>query len=280
MKETFKNILKRLSFYHPLQSFYREAVFYFQLKRNRKKYLQFKGSGFTCNVCNASYQKFVPDYPSEENRQAIEKNQVVAGYGENIFCPNCMSTARERLVIGKLSELELKGKNILHLSPEKNIYHFIKNKATVTTADLLPGFYKTIDGLVQKQDATHFSFNNDRFDMVIANHILEHIPDDRKALSEIFRVLKPNGKAILQVPYSEMLEKTIEDPLIKDTARQSYLYGQKDHVRIYAFHDYLQRLEQAGFEIEVISFGELKEYYINAVQQSECFINIIKPSTV
>ena len=280
MKETLKNILKPLRLYHPLQSFYRDAVFDFQLKRNRKKYLQFKGSGFTCNVCNASYQKFVPDYPSEENRQAIENNQVVAGYGENIFCPNCMSTARERLVIAKLSALNLKGKNILHLSPEKNIYHFIKDRAAVTTADLLPGFYKTIDGLVQKQDATHFSFPNDCFDMVIANHILEHIPDDRKALLEIYRVLKPNGNAILQVPYSEKFEKTIEDPFIKDPIEQSYLYGQKDHVRIYALHDYLSRLEEVGFKVELIPYSELKQYYTYAIQPSECFINIIKPTTV
>ncbi len=277
MKGTVKNILKFLRVYHPLQSFYRNAVFNYQRNRNRKNYSKYKGAGFTCNVCNEQYAYFVPDYPSKENRQAIEKNKVVAGYGENIFCPNCMSTARERLLIAKLAEFDLKDKEVLHLSPEKNIYSFIKAKALVTTADLLPGFYKTIDGMVQKQDATHFSFADNSFDWVIANHILEHIPDDKKAMGEICRVLKPGGSAFLQVPYSEQLEYTIEIPGINDPAKQSNLFGQKDHVRIYLLSDYVSRLRQAGFEVELIPYAALKQYYSLAIQKDECFINISKP---
>jgi len=127
----------------------------------------------------------VPDIPTEENRLAIKNNTIIAGYGQHIICPYCMSTARERLVMAMLAEMDIKGKKILHLSPEKNIYNCIKDSAVVTTADLLPGFYKTIDGLVQKQDATHFSFGDNSFDLVIGNHILEHIPDDHKAMKEI-----------------------------------------------------------------------------------------------
>ncbi|HSN59558.1 MAG TPA: methyltransferase domain-containing protein [Ferruginibacter sp.] len=277
MKGTVKNILKFLKVYHPLQSFYRNAIFNYQRKRNRKNYSSYKGAGFTCNVCNEKYTQFVPDYPSEENRQAIDNNKIVAGYGENIFCPNCMSTARERLLIAKLAEFDLKDKEVLHLSPEKNIYHFIKAKAHVTTADLLPGFYKTIDGMVQKQDATHFSYADNRFDLVIANHILEHIPDDKKAMSEIYRVLKPGGSAILQVPYTEYLDETIEIPGINDPAKQSFLFGQKDHVRIYLLGDYVSRLQQAGFRAEIIPYAALEKYYPFAIQQHECFIDISKP---
>lgn len=277
MKGTVKNILKFLRVYHPLQSFYRNAIFNYQRNRNRKNYSRYKGTGFTCNVCNEQYAQFIPDYPSAENRQAINNNKIVAGYGENIFCPNCMSTARERLLIAKLAEFELKEKEVLHLSPEKNIYGFIKAKAHITTADLLPGFYKTIDGMVQKQDATHFSFADNRFDLVIANHILEHIPDDKKAMSEIYRVLKPGGRAILQVPYTELLDETLEIPGINDPAKQSYLFGQKDHVRIYLLSDYVSRLRETGFEVELIPYAALKQFYFLAIQKDECFINISKP---
>lgn len=277
MKETVKNILKQLNIYHPLQSFYRDTVFNYQCKRNRKKYKKYKGSGFTCNVCNAQYSKFVPSYPSKKNRAAIENNHIIAGYGENIFCPQCMSTARERLVLAQLDGFDLKGKTILHLSPEKNIYGYIKNKALVTTADLLPGFYKTIDGLVQKQDATHFSFASNQFDIVIANHILEHIPDDEKAMKEINRVLKPGGSAILQVPYSEQLIDTVEMPGINDPAKQSNLFGQKDHVRIYSLSNYISRLKRAGFSAAIIPYAALEKYYTLAIQPQECFIKIIKP---
>ncbi len=280
MKKKFKRLLQRLHIYHPLQALYREQVFIKQRNRNRKNYRRFKGKGFTCNVCQAKYEKFVPGIPSKLNRGALEKNQVIAGYGANIYCPNCMSTARERLVIAMLGQYDMQQLQVLHLSPEKNIYNFLRGIARVTTADLLPGFYKTIDGLVQKQDATNFSFADNSFDWVIGNHILEHIPEDVQAMKEIFRVLKPGGRAVLQVPYSEILESTIEDPGINDPVKQSALFGQKDHVRIYALNDYLFRLRRAGFEVEVIPYAALQQYYFLAIQEGECFIRIRKPSAL
>ncbi len=279
MNQTFKTFLQRLHIYHPLQGFYRSLLFKYQRGRNRRMYLSFKGEGCTCNVCNASYQKFVPDLPFPENREALDKHKVIAGYGENILCPNCMSTARERLVIALLGEHDLGGKNILHLSPEKNVYHFLRGTARVVTADLLPGFYKTIDGQVQKEDATQLSFGNGSFDWVIGNHILEHIPDDIKAMKEIFRVLKPGGRAVLQVPYSEVLKSTIEDVTVNDPAKQSLLFGQKDHIRIYALSDYIVRLRQAGFEVEVVPYEVLQWYHQLAIQKGEAFISIQKPVT-
>ncbi|MEO6671230.1 MAG: methyltransferase domain-containing protein [Ferruginibacter sp.] len=278
MNLLIKNILKGIGIYHPLQSSYRAIIFSFQNKKFRKQYQQYAGRGFTCNVCGTMYSRFVPDYPSSENKAAIENNQVIAGYGENIFCPNCMSTARERLIIAYLrDEMNFSGKKILHLSPEKNIYQFTKVQADVTTADLLPGFYKTIDGMVQKQDATQFSFADNYFDMVIANHILEHIPDDRKAMKEIFRVMKPGAMAVLQVPYSENINATIEGPDINDPTMQSALYGQKDHVRIYLLSDYVERLKGSGFLVDVLSTDRLEKYLQFAVQPGEKLLKIIKP---
>ncbi|MEO7523106.1 MAG: methyltransferase domain-containing protein [Ferruginibacter sp.] len=277
MNESIKNILKSIGLYYPLQSFYRGIIFSFQNKKLRRQFMQYEGRGYTCNVCGSMYQKFVPDNPLKEDAAAIENNHVVAGYGENIFCPNCMSTARERLLIAYLKDkVDVAGKKILHLSPEKNIYQFLKEKALVTTADLLPGFYRTIDGKVQKQDATCFSFHDNSFDLVVANHILEHIPDDSKAMQEILRVMKPGAMAILQVPYSETLLATIEDVAIDDPAKQSALYGQKDHVRIYSLNDYLKRLKETGFLVEVLGKNELKTYIKFATQPDEKLFLLFK----
>lgn len=268
--------MQRLGIYHPLQSFYREKLFVAKQKKYKKQYERFKGRGYTCNVCGAMYERFVPDEPEKENRDAINRNHVIAGFGENVFCPNCLSTARERLVIAVLKEMNMSDKTILHLSPEKNIYQLLQQRNKVVTADLVPGFYKSIDTNIQQQDATRLQFADAGFDLVIANHIMEHIPADSIAMREIYRVLKPASMAILQVPYTESLAYTLEDSLINDPKKQSALYGQKDHVRIYALHDYVQRLKDAGFKVEVMGANELEKFNQYAIQPGEKFLMIRK----
>jgi SAM-dependent methyltransferase len=277
VKTFFKNILKQLGLYHFLQGNYRLFLFTVKKWASRIQYAKYKGPGFECNCCGAAYSKFIPDYPSAENAAAINNNAVIAGYGQNILCPACLSTARERLVIATLqNEFKPTGKKILHFSPEKNIYNFIKQRNEVITADIEPLFYKNIDAAIKNEDATRLSFANATFDLVIGNHIMEHIPDDRKALVEIYRVLKPGGRAILQVPYSTKITNTIEQPAIDDPQQQSELFGQKDHVRIYQLQDYTSRLQQCGFTVSIIEHEELKPYYKNAIQADEVFITILK----
>ncbi|MBK8711908.1 MAG: methyltransferase domain-containing protein [Niastella sp.] len=277
MKEAFKQILTRLHIYHPLQSFYRRQLFERKKKSLQKLYAAYKGKGFTCNVCFAQYEKMAPDLPSQINKSALEKNKVIAGYGENILCPNCLSTARERLVLLMLQhDIPFAGKKILLLSPEKNIYTFLKDKAFVITADISPGFYRSIDAGIRKEDARAFQFENHSFDIVIANHVLEHIPQDAAAMKEMYRVLKAGGRAILQVPYSVEIPGTIETPGIHDAAMQSALYGQKDHVRIYQLQDYIKRLQLVGFQVEEWNYERLKPFYKNAIQQGESFLMIQK----
>ncbi len=113
--------------------------------------------------------------------------------------------------------------------------------------------------------------------MVIANHILEHIPEDTTAMKEIFRVLKPGGIAVLQVPYSSINRVTIETPGMNDPYLQSKLYGQKDHVRIYNLQNYIDRLRSAGFNVHETTYAELSHLYKNAIQENESFLNITKP---
>jgi SAM-dependent methyltransferase len=277
LKALLKNILQKLGCYHFLQGNYRQVLFFLKKLISKNKYAKFKGAGFTCNCCGARYSTFMPDHPSAQNSNAIAINKVIAGYGNNIVCPACLSTARERLIIALLEhEIKLTGKKILHLSPEKNIYNFIKPNNEVVTADIQPLFYKKIDHTIKAEDATRFSFADESFDAVIGNHIMEHIPDDSKALSEIYRVLKPGGRAILQVPYSVTITHTIEVPAINDPQQQAALFGQKDHVRIYRLNDYINRLQHCGFKVTVREYQDLAAYYKNAIQHDEAFLSILK----
>ena len=273
MKEDLKALLKTLHVYHPLQSFYRNCIFFITNNYYKLTYLRYKGKGFICNFCGASYQKFVSEHPKKAIKFAIESNEVIAGYGENVFCPNCMSKNRERLVLAVLKiYITVENKIILHFSPEKHLYNYLKNKADVTTVDITPGFYKNIDKAIIYADATNLHFSDNSFDVIIANHIFEHIPYDLLAMQEMHRVLKKDGVAILQVPYSEKLTTTIEEPFINDPQKQERLFGQKDHVRIYALIDYLNRLKSAGFKVNLLKMEKLKQFRIYATQEKECAV--------
>jgi len=116
------------------------------------------------------------------------------------------------------------------------------NNLNYTTADLESPLADV------KLDVQQMPFGKNEFDMVICNHVLEHVPDDRKAIREIFRVLKPGGCAILQVPTDYGREVTFEDPSVTDPMERLKLFRQKDHFRLYG-KDYLNRLMEAGFVI-------------------------------
>jgi SAM-dependent methyltransferase len=100
-------------------------------------------------------------------------------------------------------------------------------------------------------DITNIQYPNGTFDVILCSHVLEHVPDDRKALSELFRVLRPGGWAILQVPI--VAAATFEDPSVTDPEEREKLFGQHDHVRNYGL-DYRDRLADAGFSVTVDGF--------------------------
>lgn len=279
MKKALTRPLKKLGLYHPLQSAYRAVLRSLSGTWYRIQYRGKSGKGHACNFCNQRFEKFIPSFPAPENAAAIEKHHVVAGYGAKIICPNCQSTARERLARLCLDHfIHPAGKKILHISPERKLSPYLRSVADVISADLQPGFYRDIDPSVQMVDLTKMDFSNGQFDLVIANHVLEHISNDRDAMLEIFRVLKPGGRAVLQVPYSTKLSDTIESAGISDPCWQSAMYGQEDHVRIYALDDYMFRLEEAGFHVKVVQPGELLRLSDVAQQPEECFLLVTKPA--
>ncbi len=277
MKEIIKNILKKAGIYYSMQGRYRSFLFYGNVLLTRIKYSKYKGSGFTCNFCGNKYKIFAPGYASEEDSPALKKYKVIAGNGESVYCPYCGSTCRERLVLQMLIEkIDCENKKILHLSPEKQIFDFLKKRSVVITADIEPGFYKLIDKNIIYADAGNLPFENEAFDIVIGNHIMEHIPEDTVAMKEIFRVLKPTGKAVVQIPFSEIIPGTIEEPYISDSKKQSELFGQKDHVRIYSLDDYINRLSKAGLTVNYIPPEKLREWSKYAIQPREGFFDCVK----
>ncbi|MGI8951879.1 MAG: class I SAM-dependent methyltransferase [Chitinophagaceae bacterium] len=277
MKEFIKNFLRKAGLYYGIQGRYRSGLFYLSILSTRKRYIKYKGAGFTCNFCNKKYQKFVPRYSKKEDKVALEKYHVIGGDGENVYCPYCRSTSRERLILQMLKiEIDYRNKKILHLSPEKKIFDFLKQNANVITADIEPGFYKLIDKNVKYADATSLPFEKEIFDIIIANHVMEHIAEDSLAMKEIYRVLKSNGRAILQIPFSNSIPETIEEPFICDEKKQSELFGQKDHVRIYNINDYMNRLRKAGFKVKYISPEMLEKWKEYALQPCEGFIDCRK----
>ena len=100
-----------------------------------------------------------------------------------------------------------------------------------------------------KMDITEIDYPDKSFNVIICNHVLEHIIDDKKAMNELYRVLKPGGWGILQVPMSLSLTTTYEDFSITDPTQREQVFGQSDHVRIYAI-DYLDRLKESGFQVD------------------------------
>ena len=144
------------------------------------------------------------------------------------------------------------GHKILHVAPE---LCFIKRFEKVhhenyITADLESPLAKV------RLDVLNMPFDDGSFEIVFCNHVLEHVDDDFKAMSEIYRVLKPGGWGILQVPlFYPLNDKTFEDFSITDPAEREKMFGQRDHVRLYG-KDYIDRLRKAGFEAEEIKPAE------------------------
>lgn len=170
-------------------------------------------------------------------------------------CPNCGSTDRERLVFLFLKDYYLpchKNVNILHIAPETQLSSFLRSlpQADYTAADKRCEGYSYPD-YVQDIDIMSMPVVADNsYDLIICNHVLEHVPDDIVAMKELHRILKPDGIAILQVPIALKLAHTIEDSSIISPGARFETFGQCDHVRLYGT-DYPKRLKKAGFIVEI-----------------------------
>ncbi len=212
--------------------------------------LRYAGNKYYCPLCRHGFKTMLPggfDLP------VIKELEIVGGgYRLNNICPRCQSTDRDRLVFLYLKHKTgffTKPQKVLHVAPEPALYKvFNKTDNLDYTAGTKyqEGFY--YNDTLPSIDLTALPYGDNQFDFVIANHVLEHIENDHKAMTEIYRVLKPGGQAILQVPLSLKLEQTYEDPSVKTEQEREKHFGQFDHVRLYG-RDYPDKLKNAGFKV-------------------------------
>jgi SAM-dependent methyltransferase len=221
-----------------------------------QKYLAVKyiGNKYYCPYCDNTFRKMLPgghSYPV-----LTEKQIIGGGYRKNLVCPRCFSIDRDRLIYLFFKEKTVifsSPMTLLHIAPEgclRSLLMRLPNINYKAGVKYYEGYY--YDRKVRIMDLTSLPFDNELFDVVICNHVLEHVQDDKKALDEIYRVLKPGGWAILQVPISKILSSTYEDPEVKSPQERIDAYGQFDHVRIYG-QDYTSRLEKHGFTVKSFS---------------------------
>ncbi len=214
---------------------------------------------FLCPFCERSSDRLLPVGLAS----AVLTDKRVVGAGQRMAeCVYCGSWDRERLVYLYLKyDLKLftsaKRKSILHIAPEKVLSQRLGSLATkeYVRGDLIAEAYGV--GVISI-NLLDIKFQSDRFDLIICNHVLEHIEDDRKAMRELWRVLRPHGVAILQVPISKSCVDTSEDFTVQDPAERERLFGQRDHCRIYG-QDYVDRLAGAGFFVGRLRIGHLFE---------------------
>ena len=227
----------------------------FGIKILLKKILNL-GTRYYCNCCGSHIRRFCA---GGENLPPIVDNKIIgAGYREQDYCPVCRSTYRHRLVWLYLSSLKIwkKPLSVLHIAPEEMVARKLSEirQLRYITGDTNPDRYSHYTGAI-RMDITRIPFEDNTFDVIICNHVLEHITDDRKAISELYRALKPGGFSMMQVPISEVLKQTHEDPMITTEEERVKQFGQKDHVRIYG-EDYFKRLEDAGFRLEITGLSD------------------------
>ena len=197
----------------------------------------FKGTKFTDPINNKSYSYF---FPYGYNKQR-----------KNALCPGTFSLERHRLLwlyLKKETDFFNSNNKILHFAPEQCFHKFFKSFfKNYTTTDLNSPIVDI------KADICNLPFNDNSYDYILCNHVLEHIYDDEKAMKEIFRVLNKNGIAILQVPIDIKSNLTREGRDINDKEVRSKLFGQYDHLRMYGF-DYFKKLKKVGFNVKNIDY--------------------------
>lgn len=234
-----------------------------------------KGDKYICPFCNYGAKDLAPlgfDF------KVIKENRIIGAGIRNGRCYGCGSSDRERLVYAfladELGEMDqLTQKRVLHVAPEPHLSRLLQKMdiGQYVCGDLFMSGY-TYPRHVEDMNILDIKYPNEYFDLIICNHVLEHIWDDNSAINELFRVLKKGGRAILQVPISQNLIHTYEDSSIIDPRERERLFGQFDHVRIYG-QDYPERLRNGGFEVERLNISsKYHSYGLNS--NEELFIGL------
>ena len=216
--------------------------------------LYLKGNQYTDPIDGKSFRKFI----------SYGYNKV----RKNALSPSTYSLERHRMLWLYLkNETEIFSRKIklLHFAPEPAFHGIFKksNNISYDTIDLNSPLAKI------KADICNLPLEDNTYDFILCNHVLEHIDDDIKAMSELYRVLKKGGIGIFQIPIDINRDKTFEDSSIKNPKERNKVFGQYDHVRIYGM-DYYDRLRSVGFSVEQVKYSdnltkdEIKKYCLSS----------------
>jgi predicted SAM-dependent methyltransferase len=199
----------------------------------------YKGNNVECPVCERSFRKFL-SYGSETAAR------------DGVLCPYDLTLERHRLMwlyLTKKSDFFTSPKKVMHIAPEQCFHKKFQKQENLdyTTGDLM----SPIADL--HFDLHKIPLEDNQYDVVFCNHVMEHVEDDRQCMSELFRIMKPGGWGIMQVPQDLNAATTYEDSSITDPKEREKHFWQYDHVRLYGM-DYPDRLKSVGFEIEVYDY--------------------------
>lgn len=216
-----------------------------------------------CPVCKKEVERFLP--LPEFYKENLEKYGYAYSFDEAetlnyraYSCPHCMASDRDRLyalyVSKYLKEQKVTKISMLEIAPSRPLSNFLKNtgKIALRTADLL---MQDVDDCIDITDMA--CYKDGIFDSFVCSHVLEHVPDDLKAMSELYRIIKPGGWGILMVPIIMSLNRIDEDPLLEDAGERWRRFGQDDHIRMYSKNGFLERAEATGFTVR--QYGQ--EYF-------------------
>lgn len=195
--------------------------------------LLYGGNKVECTVCNKHFRKFLSYGATERS---------------NVLCPNCLSLERHRLMYLYLkdhSDFFKEKHKVLHIAPEQCFLKRFKGMKNLdyTTADIESPIADV------KMDLHNAPFPDNTFDIIFCNHVLEHVEDDLQCMKELYRIMKPGGFGIFQVPIDYTRETTYEDKTITSPEEREKHFWQKDHVRLFG-QDYDKKLERVGFKVE------------------------------
>ncbi|MGL1889339.1 MAG: methyltransferase domain-containing protein [Reichenbachiella sp.] len=211
---------------------------------------QSPGHLYDCNVCENEQIEF-KQLPFHFFRE-LQKNQYIHSIFcletiniEHYSCSKCGASDRDRLIALHLNEIKKKNSNVLDFAPSNALTHVVKKNITnYRSTDL---YMTSVDDNV---DITNMNIYSDQqFDFILCSHILEHVQDDMKAMSELFRILKNDGEGIILVPISLHMEEDYENKNVTTDEDRWKHFGQDDHVRQYSKKGFLKKLRNVGFTV-------------------------------
>lgn len=208
-------------------------------KMIQSKARKYQGERFRCNVCDSHFSEFLP-------------------YGliprENALCPGCLSLERTRVlwlyIKNEILQNLDKKIRMLHFAPEAGLYHHLKKNKNI----------EYINGDINKAladeviDITNIQYPSQHFNFIICSHVLGHVNDERTAIQELYRVLKPGGTALVMTLVDKRIPRTYENPYLENNQERQALYGEPDLVRLHGA-DFSRRLRKGGFEVDAIDYA-------------------------